>query len=218
MFDDNWDLINGEAAHKIEHLNATNVVNLLEAVIIFYLEHIRLGRPASPPDPSVLREFHRAGTILLLASPGIYRREEVCVGNRATGVIVHQPPPWAEVEGHVETLFRELSEIWTIGDALDAAAYALWRINWVHPFKNGNGRTARAFAYTCLCAKLAVVLPGAPTVIDQIMATRERLGACLKQGDDTFAASGKADLSAMKAYLFELLQIQIASLDEPEQT
>jgi hypothetical protein len=34
MFDDNWDLINGEAAHKIEYLNASNVVNLLEAVLI----------------------------------------------------------------------------------------------------------------------------------------------------------------------------------------
>jgi hypothetical protein len=183
--------------------------------LIFYLEHIRLGHSIPPPEQTILREFHRAGTILLLTNPGNYRREDVHVGNKITGAIVHQPPAWQEVDGHVDTMFREISELWPSADALDVASYALWRINWVHPFKNGNGRTARAFAYTCLCAKLGVVLPGAPTVIDQIMATRDRLGACLKAGDDSFARTGASDLSEMKAYLNDLLQIQIASLEEP---
>ncbi|MFX9016038.1 Fic family protein, partial [Acinetobacter baumannii] len=45
----------------------------------------------------------------------------------------------------VQEFFEELINIWRTGDALDATAFALWRINWIHPFKNGNGRTARAF-------------------------------------------------------------------------
>jgi Fic family protein len=94
---------------------------------------------------------------------------------------------------------------------LDAAAFALRRINWIHPFKNGNGRTARSFSYCCLCARLGVVLPGAPTVIDQIMTTRPEYEAAIRVGDKA-AASGGRDLSAMRAYLDKLLQIQIASV------
>jgi fido (protein-threonine AMPylation protein) len=30
------------------------------------------------------------------------------------------------------------------------AAYALWRLGWIHPFHDGNGRTARALAYAVL--------------------------------------------------------------------
>ena len=41
--------------------------------------------------------------------------------------------------------FKEMEQLWKTGDALDTASFALWRINWVHPFKNGNGRTARGF-------------------------------------------------------------------------
>jgi Fic family protein len=60
--------------------------------------------------------------------------------------------------------FAELRGIWTNGDALDAAAFALWRLNWVHSFKNGNGRTARAFAYWCLLRSTRRCFAGVPTV------------------------------------------------------
>ena len=33
-------------------------------------------------------------------------------------------------------------------------AYALWRLNWIHPFINGNGRTARALCHYIICLKL----------------------------------------------------------------
>jgi hypothetical protein len=29
----------------------------------------------------------------------------------------------------------------------ELAAYGLWRLNWIHPFVEGNGRTARAVCY-----------------------------------------------------------------------
>ena len=109
--------------------------------------------------------------------------------------------------------FKELGEIWISGDALDAAAFALWRINWIHPFKNGNGRTARAFCYACLSARLGVILPGTTTVIDQIMLTRPDYEAAIRSADQAAAADPKArDLKQMKDYLDGLLQIQIASI------
>jgi hypothetical protein len=213
MHDDNWELINGAPAHRIEQINATNVINLLEAVLTFLLAH-RTDSTELPfmPTETVLRELHRAGTILLLATPGEYRTVDVHVANNATGEVVHQPPPHSEVSGHMNDFFKELSAIWKSGDALDAAAYSLWRINWVHPFKNGNGRTARAFAYTCLSGRLGVILPGAPTVIDQVMLTRPEYEACLRVADSSLDAVGQPDLSPMKDYLNRLLQVQIASL------
>jgi Fic family protein len=108
--------------------------------------------------------------------------------------------------------FAELLATWGAGDALDAAALALWRINWIHPFKNGNGRTARSFAYCCLCARLAVVLPGSPTVIDQIMTSRPEYEAAIRIGDAAAASGNGRNLTAMRAYLDKLLQIQIASI------
>ncbi|MBL8221394.1 MAG: Fic family protein, partial [Bryobacterales bacterium] len=30
----------------------------------------------------------------------------------------------------------------------------MWRLNWIHPFFGGNGRTARSASYLVLCASL----------------------------------------------------------------
>ena len=113
----------------------------------------------------------------------------------------------------MKEFFEELQTTWISGDALDVAAFALWRINWIHPFKNGNGRTARSFSYTCLCAKLGVMLPGTTTIIDQIMTTRRACEAALRVADAAAAANPLArDLTAMRVYLDGLLQIQINSV------
>jgi Fic family protein len=91
--------------------------------------------------------------------------------------------------------------------------HALWRVNWIHPFKNGNGRTARSFSYACLCARLGVILPGTATVIDQIMTTRAEYEAALRVADAAASKDPMArDLAAMRGYLYGLLQIQISSV------
>jgi hypothetical protein len=51
---------------------------------------------------------------------------------------------------------------------------------------------SRAFAYCCLCARLGVILPGTPTIIDQIMMTRQEYEAAIRVGDDA-AANGSRD-------------------------
>jgi Fic family protein len=209
MNDDNWELINGPRAHHIEQLNAVNIINVIEAMITLFAEIG--GNPPPMPNEHALKELHRTGTIFLLNNPGEYRDCAVHVQD-AQGNVIYQAPPQTDVERLMKEFFGELTSIWRSGaDALDAAAFALWRINWVHPFKNGNGRTARSFAYCCLCARLGVVLPGSPTVIDQIMNTRTEYEAAIRVGDAA-EAQGSRDLSAMRAYLDKLLQIQIASV------
>lgn len=63
-------------------------------------------------------------------------------------------------------------------DALTLAAYCLWRLNHIHPFINGNGRTARALCYYVLCVKFGGPLPGAPILPELIRRDREQYVEC----------------------------------------
>jgi len=45
----------------------------------------------------------------------------------------------------MDAFFSLIHENWTIVDhPTTLAAFALWNLNWIHPFIEGNGRTARA--------------------------------------------------------------------------
>ncbi len=212
MLDNNWETLNGPVAQQIEVLNATNQINVLEGLIAFLLAHRGPANTGAPPmpDETALCFLHHAGTLFLLAQPGCYRNIAVDLRDEK-GVVIYEPPPWQSVDGLMKQFFRQLSSVWRSGDALDASAYALWAINWIHPFRNGNGRTARAFSYACLCLHLGAVLPGRITIIDQIMTNRDRYQNCLRAADDSLKAKQIPDLGPMKQFLFDLLQAQIAS-------
>jgi Fic family protein len=220
MLDPNWELINGADAHHIEQLNATNVINVLEALVTLLNNNSVAMNRTIPlmPNERALCELHRCATLFLLADPGAYREVPVVVKNIVTDEILYQAPPSEEVRRLVEEFIDELKSVWDNGDALDTAAFALWRVNWIHPFKNGNGRTARAFCYACLNARLGVILPGAPTVIDQIMMTRPEYEAALRVADKAAAADPKArDLGQMREYLNRLLQVQMNSIPDDDE-
>jgi hypothetical protein len=214
MKDDNWELINGPVAHEIEIINYGNQVNLIEAFLKFAIHHQGTGPDGCPlPFNTVaLRELHRTGTFLLLAKPGEWRDGPVNVVDR-NGNVIHAPPSASEVPALMDQFDKELKANWR-NPPLEVAAFALWRLNWIHPFKNGNGRTARAFAYACLCQRYGFLLPGEPTIIDQIIMTRGdgRFEAALRQADLSLEATGAADLSAMVAFLTELLTVQLSSI------
>jgi len=210
MNDDNWETLNGPVAREIEVLNLANQINVLNGLIMFMLEHRGPSGVGNPPMPdnTALLNLHHAGTLFLLSDPGCYRNVEVAVVD-GDGKVIHQPPKWQMVTPFMQHFFRELSSVWTSGDALDVAAYALWRINWIHPFKNGNGRTARAFAYACLCIKMGVQLPGRESMIDLITRNRDKYEGALKEADKS--PLRQPNLAPMRAFLDEMLQRQIQS-------
>ena len=77
--------------------------------------------------------------------PGEYRRKDLTAGR-------HVAPPWKEVEGLVQgwaERYRTLSgaEALAIG-----AACSHHRLAWIHPFIDGNGRTARLQSHLVLHA------------------------------------------------------------------
>jgi Fic family protein len=215
MFDDDWETISGQAAGNIELFNLSNQINLIRAFIVFLKFHDRgkgTALAANPPD-TVLMELHRAATLLLLHQPGKIREAEDDVVVQFQGKIVHRPPTGDRVQDWLERFFSELRERWSTDSAIRIAAFALWMISWIHPFKNGNGRTARAFAYLCLCLKLGFELPGRKIITDLIMNNKVEFEGGLRVADQTFAAVGVADISVLEAFLARLLALQLSSVD-----
>lgn len=216
MFDANWDLINGADAHEIEVLNQANQANVIEALVRFLTHHDNSPGAACaiPPGQAILLELHRTGTLLLLKQPGNYRTCDVRVNRRDGGR--YDPPVHAVVPGLMDAFEAEIAAMWLNASAVQVASYALWRINWVHPFKNGNGRSARAFAYACVCLKYGFMLPGSVTLIDLITGQRDEYEAALAHADQALADSGVVDLEPMNAFVERLLIMQLESIPGPD--
>ncbi len=214
MLDSNWDLINGPVAHEIEVLNYANQINVMEALVRYFTHHAPPTEGGCPitPNSNALREIHRTGTLFLLETPGEYRQSEVVVAK--PDAIVHEPPTFSEIPGLMEGFDLELAGMWGVSSPIEIAAWALWRINYIHPFKNGNGRAARAFSYACLCLKYGFMLPGSPTVIDLVMASRPQFEEALGVADKAFRSTGVADLEAMEIFLEQLVIRQLTSLTQ----
>lgn len=105
----------------------------------------------------------------LVESAGSFRDGPVTIGPAAK----HVPPDYQCVPRLVEELVAILndpSSIWpamAADDALELAAYALWRVNWIHPFADGNGRTARAIAHLVLAHRTGVELHWVGEAVDR---------------------------------------------------
>lgn len=128
----------------------------------------------------------------------------------------HVPPEPAFVSSHVQEMLAYVND--RKRPALERAAYALWRLNWIHPFRGGNGRTSRCIAYLILCIDLGAMLPGLPTLPTLIYDKREEYVMALRAADASLRdASAKrddddeADLTVMTAYLRDLVLHQLAN-------
>jgi Fic family protein len=82
-----------------------------------------------------------------LADSGVYRNRYVVVGNRFTGEIFFRPPQNLEVPGLVKDLLswinsKESKEL----DPVIEAGVVHYELVRIHPFVDGNGRTARVLA------------------------------------------------------------------------
>jgi Fic family protein len=120
---------------------------------------------------------------------------------------LHQPPEPAFVADEVQTLCEYINENWN-KSAVHLAAYVLWKMNWIHPFADGNGRTARAVSYVVLSIKLDSLLPGTPTIPEQIASNKDPYYKALEEADKAWA-SQKVDVSALEGLLGDMLARQL---------
>lgn len=159
----------------------------------------------------------RVSTILTLnrvalkgvsAYAGTYRPGAITITGSS-----HIPPNADDVAGLLEDFCDYVTENWASKSAIHLSAYALWRLNWIHPFVDGNGRTARAVSYLILCARLGYRLPGTRTIPEQIAANKKPYYAALEQGDEAYAI-GRIDVTALEGLLDRQLASQLLRVHE----
>jgi Fic family protein len=115
----------------------------------------------------------------------------------------------------MDAFFSVIHENWTIVDHPTAlAAFALWNLNYIHPFIEGNGRTARAACYYLICMKQGKILGGRKTVPELIRENRAPYIAGLQAADRAYE-KGQFDVTELAAYLEGLLKIQVGGSVKP---
>jgi Fic family protein len=137
---------------------------------------------------------------------GTWRNTPVKIGGSG-----HQPPEAAFVSEEVELMCDHVNENWSDSTAVHLCAYVLWKLNWIHPFSDGNGRTARAVAYVVLSAKLDSLLPGAPTIPEQIAGDKTPYYEALEAADRNLKEANKIDVSELEKMLEGMLAQQLLS-------
>lgn len=146
------DLLAG--CHVLAHPREKQEV-LNYAEVLRYIDRRFLGQERLVVEEAVLHLHALVMKDLLPpAEVGQYRRVPVVVGVPATGEIVYMPPDWEDVPGLVADLVAWLNspEAADLMSVLEVgiAHYELVRI---HPFVDGNGRTARALATLILAQR-----------------------------------------------------------------
>jgi Fic family protein len=192
----------------IERLTASNLERQLS--LLRDLVEVSLAIPSLRIDVQMIVWLHAHVTTGLVDEPGCYRDHDIRL--RLTGF---EPPSFSQVAHHMGQFVPELHRQWQANvDVFFLAAYALWRLCWIHPFEDGNGRTARAVAYLIICVKLGGWLPGKRTLLEKIKLDSDEYRHALETADATHA-TGLVDLVPLASLLSRHTLEQLSSGEEP---
>ena len=201
------ELVRGNEDHPayraLEVANGGRHYDFLQSVVE---TAVAVGKPFL--SQTVIKAINYHAIACLHPYAGEYRPCAVTVGD-------HDPPDHYRVNALMDDFVNEVNRYWDELDEVSLAAYVLWRLNWIHPFINGNGRTARAACYFVLCVKLGGWLPGT-IILPELLRrpeNRDRYVQALRYADTTEWDGDMHDfLSPMTRLLFELLHEQQSSI------
>jgi Fic family protein len=212
--------MSGEEASKQRHSRAeeaqliTDSLELAQAEALNGLRQYDYGieivqqaieRKTFKLRPSVVLGVQREALRGISAYAGNFRPAGVAIEGSK-----HAPPAAHLVPELVEELCDYVNERWATATPVHLAAYVMWRLNWIHPFSDGNGRTSRMVSYIVLCTKLESVLPGHPTIPEQIVSNRDPYFDALDAADLAWR-NGVVDVSKMEELLSGMLAEQLRS-------
>ena len=168
-------------------------------------QHVEDGRPFKL-RPSLVLGLQREALDGLSLYAGNYRPAGIAIEGSK-----HEPLGAHLVPGQLEEMCDYVNDHWGEATALHLASYLMWRLNWIHPFADGNGRTSRILSYVVLCIHLGYLLPGTNTIPDQITENRQPYFEALDAADAA-DREGKLDVTAMERLLGDLLAAQLYSV------
>jgi len=186
----------------LEISNGARQYNFLNSIVLACVE-------ANKPFLSqhIIKALNFHAITCLHVNAGEYRACAVAVGN-------HIPPDHYRVPALMDDFVNEVNRNWGTVDPVVLATYVLWRLNHIHPFINGNGRTARAACYFILCVAAGGWLRGEAILPELIGQNHEEYTAALIAADQSLA-TGTFDMSVLHALVSRLLDEQLTSGDQP---
>jgi Fic family protein len=139
------------AGQKVAGARPEDAQELLNYSKAFELvaDYLEAGDPITE---ALIREIHKRlvlGVRDNRASPGEYRRIQNYIVNSRTGEKIYTPPPPLEVPRMMTELVTWLRREAQINPVL-VAGIAHFQLVHIHPFVDGNGRTARLLSTLCL--------------------------------------------------------------------
>jgi Fic family protein len=158
--------------------------------------------------PSALLALHRTALEGISTYAGNYRPAGIEIQGSK-----HTPPGAHLVPELIEEMCDYVNDRWSKSTPVHLAAYLMWRLNWIHPFVDGNGRTSRVLSYVALCIRLGFRLPGTMTIPEQIERDRSPYFQALDHADAA-CKRGNIDVSAMEAVIEGLLAKQLTNVYE----
>ena len=156
----------------------------------------------------IIKALNFQAITCLHTNPGEFRPCPVTVGNGGPGDFI--PPQHFQVQALMDDFVNMVNSKWESSDPIGLAAFTLWRLNYIHPFINGNGRTARAACYYVLCVKAGDWLPGETILPELIRQERAAYVHALRAVDRSHLA-GTLDLTPLHSFLSILLTRQLES-------
>lgn len=194
---------------ELARKEASNGLRQADAVAE-YVEEALTAQSPFKLRPSTLLSLNRLALEGINTFAGNYRPSAIYItGSR------HQPPPVSAVAGLVEDLCEYVNANFAEMPALHLAAYVMWRVNWIHPFDDGNGRTARAASYLVLSVKLGYRLPGKKSMLDLLVENKKlAYYHSLEAADAAWADREQVALSALEQLLENLLGAQLVGVIE----
>lgn len=196
------DLTNTEAHPLYKKLQVENGLRHYDFLKSLVEVSIEADRPFL--SQTLLKALNFHAIACLHTNAGMYRPCPILVGGR-DGF----PEAW-QLQDLMDDFMNIVNRRWAESDMFSLAAFVLWRLNRIHPFINGNGRTARAACFFVLCVKSGGWLPYDPILPELIKQNRDEYVSILQTIDESERA-GNMDVSPLAAFLTKLITEQVAS-------
>ncbi len=189
---------------ELEISNGNRQYDFLQSIVVASLS---MGRPFL--SQQIVKALNQHAICCLHTNAGEYRPCPVRVGD-------YEPPAHYRVQALMDDFVNLVNRNWEQQDPVFLATFVLWKINHIHPFINGNGRTARAACYFALCVKIGGLLPGA-RILPELLRhddNRKEHVRHLKHADKTLSEAGQPDLAPLHSMISRLLIEQLASAEQ----
>ena len=198
-----FELVGSEQNPAYQQLAVDNLDRQYSFLRSIVQASISLGQPLLSIE--VIRALNYHAISCLHVSAGEFRTCQVAAGDL-------MPPMPHQVPALMQMFTNQVNRMWEQSDGVSLAAFVLWRLNNIHPFVNGNGRTARVACYFVLCVKAGGWLPGDVILPERIRAARSEYIEAL-QAADSSVPSGTVNLAPLHHLLSRLIDEQLQAAD-----